>query len=49
MANKEESDTLYDDSKELSSDREINKSEESVTSTIMPGQAIENGKWKIIE
>ena len=42
MANKEESDSSYDDSEELSNDRETNKSEESVTNTIMPGEAIEN-------
>ena len=39
MASKEESDTYYD-SEELSNDRKINKSEGSVTSTIMPGEAM---------
>ena len=45
---KEESDTYYD-SEELSNDRKPNKSEESVTSTIMPGKAMENVKCKIID
>ena len=48
MASKEESDTYYDN-EELSSDRKTNKSEESVTSTIMPGEAMENVKCKIID
>ena len=47
MANKEESDTSYDDSEELSNDRKINKSEESVTMTTMPVEAMENGKLQI--
>ena len=49
MANKEESDTSYDDSEELSYDRKINKSEESVTITIMPVEAMENVKCKITD
>ena len=49
MTNKEESDTSYDDSEELSNERETNKIEESVTSTIMPGEAIENVKSKTID
>ena len=48
MANKEESDTSYD-SEELSNDRKTNKSEESVTMTIMPVEAMENGKLQIKE
>ena len=44
MAGKEESDTSYDDSEELRNDMEANKSEESVTSTIMPAEAMENVK-----
>ena len=40
MANKEESDTFYDDREELSNDRETNKNEEIVTSTIIPGEAM---------
>ena len=48
MVNKEESDTSYD-SEELSNDRKTNKSEESVTMTIMPVEAMENGKWKITD
>ena len=40
MASKEESDTSYDDSEELRNDMETNKSEESVTSTIMPDEAM---------
>ena len=48
MASKEESDTSFDDSEELSNDRETNKSEESVTSTRMSGNAMENAKSKII-
>ena len=49
MASKEESDTSYDDSEELRNDMETNKSEESVTSTIMPGEAMGNVKCKIID
>ena len=48
MASKEKSDTYYD-SEELSNDRKTNKSEESVASTIMPGEAMENVKCKIID
>ena len=48
MASKEESDTYYDN-EELSNDRKTNKNEESVTSTIMPGEAMENVKCKIID
>ena len=48
MADKE-NDTSYDDSEELSNDRKTNKSEESVTMTIMPVEAMENGKWKITD
>ena len=44
MASKEESDTSYDDSEELRNDMGAKKSEESVTSTIMPGEAMENVK-----
>ena len=40
MASKEESDTFYDDSEELCNDMETNKSEEGVTSTIMPDKAM---------
>ena len=47
MAIKEESDTSYDDSEELRNDMEANKSEESVTSTIMPAEAMENVKLKL--
>ena len=39
MANKEESDTSYDDSEELSNDRKTNKSKQSVTIT-MPVEAM---------
>ena len=49
MAIKEKSDTSYDDSEELRNDVEANKSEESVTSTIMPGEAMQNVKCKIID
>ena len=49
MAIKEKRDTSYDDSEELRNDMEANKSEESVTSTIMPGKAMENVKCKIID
>ena len=49
MAIKEKSDTSYDDSEELLNDVEANKSEESVTSTIMPGEAMQNVKCKIID
>ena len=49
MAIKEKSDTSYDDSEELRNDMEANKSEESVTSTIMPAEAMENVKCKIID
>ena len=49
MAGKEERDTSYDDSEELRNDMEANKSEESVTSTIMPGKAMQNVKCKIID
>ena len=49
MAIKEKSDTSYDDSEELRNDMEANKSEESVTSTIMPGEAMQNVKCKIID
>ena len=44
MASKEETDTFYDDSEELRNHMETNKSEESVTSTIMPDEAMENVK-----
>ena len=40
MANKEESDTFYDDREELSNDKETNKNEEIVTSTTIPGEAM---------
>ena len=49
MAIKEKRDTSYDDSEELRNDMETNKSEESVTSTIMPGKAMQNVKCKIID
>ena len=49
MAIKEKRDTSYDDSEELRNDMEANKSEESVTSTIMPGKAMQNVKCKIID
>ena len=48
MANKEESDTSYDDSEELSNDRKTNKSEQSVTIT-MTVEAMENVKCKITD
>ena len=48
MANKEESDTSYDDSEELSNDRKTNKSEQSFTIT-MPVEAMENVKCKITD
>ena len=49
MAGREESDTFYDDSEELRNDMQTNKSEESVTSKIMPEKAMENVKCKIID
>ena len=49
MAIKEKRDTSYDDSEELRNDMEANKSEESFTSTIMPGKAMQNVKCKIID
>ena len=48
MAHKEESDTSYD-SEEIGNDRKTNKIEESVTSTIMSGHTMENGKCKITD
>ena len=49
MAHKEESDTSYDDSEEISNYRKRKKIEESVTSTIMLGHTIENVKCKITD
>ena len=49
MTHKEESDTFYDDSEEISNDRKTNKIEESVTRTIMPGHIMEKVKCKITD
>ena len=49
MTHKEESDTFYDDSEEISNDRKTNKIEESVTRTIIPGHIMEKVKCKITD